>query len=552
MRLIAFISIPLLLLAASAAAQTMPANTNRSKEPKQTPAPATQPSNTSPTASGPSKQDPVVANLGIEFSDSYLKIDSVGMLMRLPVGVRSELGTGADISAATIASEDRTWMVQIESPRTSRVGVNLKEAADALIEQLIAASPAILDSKDKQVVGFRGKLIERQDNLVLPGGTAVRFYIESQVTDVEDAIAKKVTDEAMHEPETGKQYSQGSVVVRGFTLFQPSPERFVIIDFRTPAKAFAKTRVPYEAMVSTAQFADVATLSTGRKTAIETTMALLRRTTPEDLKQLVERPERWQRLYIPGKTGAKADDIEVGYRRVRSSVGKRGQLDPTRDAKSYTKVEQEEGLIFQMDARALDFDRFGLDAKVKQIIDSQSVYFMSADRQSEAWSNRTAVKGSKSTSQLTELGARNGTDMTVSVTGTADSASMRPMIRGDLASSGYLSQLETRLFPQLLIRAKLPSEFGAYCWNSSAQAITLRRDTLEQPADQPGMWKLTTKQTEDADPEVAYYNAKGELMRIELRRRGSNPNEVVDPMIWEPITLEQLAQLWRSKGLPMD
>ncbi|MBU6412737.1 MAG: hypothetical protein KGS45_04630 [Planctomycetes bacterium] len=543
---------PLLALALTTSAwgQVMPANTNRPKETK--PASAKAPESNPAANSESAKPDPVVANLGVEFSDTYLKIDSVGLLMRLPVGVRSELGTGADISAATIASEDRTWMVQIESPRTSRVGVNLKEAADALIEQLIAASPAIVDSKDKQVVGFRGKLIERQDNLILPGGNAVRFYIESQVTDVEDAIAKKVTDEAMHEPETGKQYSEGSVIVRGFTLFQPSPERFVIIDFRTPGKAFAKTRIPYEAMVSTAQFADVATLSTGRKTAIETTMALLRRTTPEDIKQLVERPERWQRLYIPGKTGAKADDIEVGYRRVRSSIGKRGQLDPTRDAKSYTKIEQEEGLIFQMDARALDFDRFGLDAKVKQIIDSQSVYFMTPDRQSEAWSNRTAVKGSKSTSQLTELGARNGTDMTVSVTGTADSASMRPMIRGDLASSGYLSQLETRIFPQMLIRAKLPADFGAYCWNSSAQAITLRRDTLEQPADQPGMWKLTTKQTEDADPEVAYYNAKGELMRIELRRRGSSPNEIVEPMIWEPITLEQLAQLWRSKGLPMD
>jgi hypothetical protein len=543
---------PLLLVVASAAAQTMPANTNRPKEPKQTPAPITTPHSTTPTTTGPAKPDPVVANLGIEFSDSYVKLDSVGLIMRLPVGVRSELGTSADIAAATIAAEDQTWMVQIESPRTSRVGVNLKEAADAMIEQLIAASPAILDTKEKQVVGFRGKLIERQDNLVLPGGHAVRFYIESLVTDIEDAVAKKVIDEAMHDEKDPDKYAKSSVIVRGFTLFQPTPERFVVIDFRTPGRAFAKTRIPYEAMVSTAQFADMTTLSTGRKTALETTMALLRRTTPDDFKALVERPERWQRLYIPGKTGAKSDDIEVGYRRIRSSIGPRGLLDPSRDPKSYTKTEQEQGLVFQMDARALDLDRFGTEAKIKQIIDSQSVYFMTMDRQNEAWSNRTAVKGSKSTGQVTEIGARTGTDMTVSITGSADATSVRPMIRGDLASSGYLSQVEIRLLPALLLRTKLPADFGAYCWNSSAQAITLRRDTLEQPADQPGMWKLTTRQTEDADPEIAYYNAKGELMRIELRRRGSNPNEIVEPMIWEPITLEQLAQLWRSKGLPMD
>jgi hypothetical protein len=518
------------LLCSIAAAQTMPANTNRPAAPK--PAPTTpnqnNPSQTKPAQTTASKPEPVITNLGVEFSDSYLKLDSVGLLMRLPVGVRSELGTGADLAAATVTAEDRTWMVQIETPRTGRSDVTLKDAAEAMIEQLISSSPALVNPEDKKVVGFRGKLIEKSDNLVLPGGNAVRFYVEMQEADA------------------------GVPIVRGFTLFQPGAERFVTIDFRTPAKAFAKTRLAYEAMVSTAQFSDVATLSTGRKAAIETTMALLRRTTPEDLTKLVDRPERWQRLFIPGKTGSRADDIEVGYRRVRSSLGKRGQLDPTRDAKNYTKAEQEEGLVFQMDARALDLDRFGLDAKVKQIIDSQSVYFMTLDRQSEAWSNRTAVKGAKSTGQLTELGARSGTDMTVSVTGSGESASVRPMIRGDLASSGYLSQLETRIFPQLLVRTKLPSEFGAYCWNSTAQAITLRRDTLEQPADQPGIWKLTTRQTEDSDPEVAYYNAKGELLRIELRRRGVNPNEVIDPMIWEPITLEALAQLWRSKGLPMD
>ena len=181
---------------------------------------------------------------------------------------------------------------------------------------------------------------------------------------------------------------------------------------------------------------------------------------------------------------------------------------------------------------------------VRRVIDSASAFFMTPDRLQEAWLIRNAIRDGKTTSQITEIGSRNNTDMVVSVTANGQTQQVRPIIQGELSSSGYLSQAESRLLPQILLLNKVSTEYGFYVWNSTSQTIKLRRDILDEPT--PGVWKLTSRATEDSKPEISTFNEKGDFIRTELL------NDSGDTMYWEPTDLQRLLDLWKQKGLPVD
>ena len=70
----------------------------------------------------------------------------------------------------------------------------------------------------------------------------------------------------------------------------------------------------------------------------------------------------------------------------------------------------------------------------------------------------------------------------------------------------------------------------------------MRRDILERPADRPEQWKVSTRLSEDKAPMISYFTDKGQLLRTEMS----------DGSYWEPTSLQELAKLWKSKGLPVD
>ena len=519
---------------------------NTFAQPRKEQAPATPPTSTGP-ASAPAS-GPAGSPGFIEFSDKVVRLESAGLSMKLPIKCQATTNAALDASSIQIIPDDSTWLVQIESPRTSRVGITLKEVCDAMIAQTIAASGEIVEKNAAKKEGefefgtrtnlHRGQVIERQDDLKLPGWpAAARFYVE---TYPDETAGNRSAPDA-----DGNRVKLA--VIRGFTIVQVASDRFVTFDMRTPKPNFADVKRTYETMLATSTFVDPGKMQTGRKAALEGGMAILQRFDAAALKELIDKnPERWQRLFISSKTGAASDDTELGYRRIRCAWGKRGQLDPARKESQYTSVERQEGLVVWLDARVLDIDPLSPTRKIRQVIDSASVFFMSPDRQQEAWVTRNAKRDGKTTSQITEIGSRNVTDMIVSVTANGDAQQVRPIIQGDLASSGYLSQAEARILPLILISKRVPTEYGYYVWNSAAQAIKLRRDVLEELSDGSGSWKITTRATEDSKPETVFFNEKGDFLRTEM------PNDAGDTMRWEPISLERLVSIWKQKNLPME
>jgi hypothetical protein len=151
---------------------------------------------------------------------------------------------------------------------------------------------------------------------------------------------------------------------------------------------------------------------------------------------------------------------------------------------------------------------------------------------------RNAIRKDGKTDTVTEIGARTGKSLVVTIEGTGlPQRTVKPVFQGD----GYISRVEAWLLPQLLVKSRVTSDFAFYSYQSEAGSVCLRRDTLEQPIDKPDCWKLTSKLSDDKKPQVSYYNGKGELIRTELP----------DGSIWEPISFPRLVQLWQGKNLPM-
>jgi hypothetical protein len=196
-------------------------------------------------------------------------------------------------------------------------------------------------------------------------------------------------------------------------------------------------------------------------------------------------------------------------------------------------LASQQGVVVRIDARILEDDR---------IVDSQSTFFMAPDRADEVWTIAMSIKADKAKTTHTETGARSGDSMTVRVESPG-----RPVqnVRPQIAGEGYISRVEAFLMPQIIVRSGIASVFGFYSYQSQAQTIQFRRDSLERttPADSKvpeAAWKLSTRLSEDQPEQVSYFSKDATLLRTEL---GSGA-------IAEPTSGDRLLQVWKSKGLP--
>ncbi|MCA9299339.1 MAG: hypothetical protein KDA28_09745, partial [Phycisphaerales bacterium] len=239
-------------------------------------------------------------------------------------------------------------------------------------------------------------------------------------------------------------------------------------------------------------------------------------------------PNQFERIYRPAPGGAEADEKEMGYRRVRAWMGSRNDLstgEPSKDAKPDGYLLRIDGLVLLDDGRRAD---------------SKSVYFLSRDRRQEAWTMTMAIRGSGAAKPevWSELGARSGSSMSVQVNqGGRSSHTLRPSIEGP----GYISQLESYLLPQLLIRAGKPGKYAFYAYDQSAESNRLKTVELGRVDDRPGLWRTTTRRV-DEQFETADFNEYGRLIR----------SESSDGLIKRPIEFDRLYRIWESKGLPLD
>ncbi|HYE63102.1 MAG TPA: hypothetical protein VD997_13990 [Phycisphaerales bacterium] len=493
----------LALAAGAAAAQTSPQR--QPQRPPAVPAPSGQPAGQ--PAAQPSLPSRTYNPSPVELATDAWKLESVGLSMFLPIDTLAQASTAGGKSSVQITptTSNSTWIVNIQTPRVVNSDTTAAEVCDQIVtEHFRNAGGEVFVPKEGnpnnlELAGLKGKLLEQRKTIRIGGMDSERVYFS-------------VPGATVDSPE----------IIRGLTIFKPGTNQFVVFELVTTPAAYDKARSIYEATVASATFEDPAKLMLTRAAAIAAGQKVLGDAAPQKLKEVIAAyPERWERCYKPSPSGADADATEIGYRRITAKVGPRaaGQIGGNQD-----------GFTVQIESRMLD---------KAVIIDTTASYFVSSDMGDESWTVQNAIRKGTQVNTMTERGARAGNGMVVQVEGTG----MAPReIRPVFVADGYVSRVESVLLPLILLKSGAAMDYGFYSYLSDESTVCYRRETLEQPAERPGLWKLTTKLSDKKPALVSYYNGKGQLLRTEMP----------DGAVWEPVTPEKLMQLWKSKNLPVE
>lgn len=453
----------------------------------------------------------------VELGSEVFRLENVGLSVNLPIGAQAQKSRLGDqiTGQITPGPGEPPWLLTIQTPKSGNAEFGPKKVAEEVLEQ-IRAQYGITDENGK-VVRTEVKVIQPVREVRLP----------------ESKSRPKLAPHRFYAQTPGTQ--KGATLIRGYTVFGIGGGRFVVFDLAVPETSFEKIRPVYEAMIATAEFEDPAMLSQVRGEAIEVGQQLLAGLNTADYEAAIAAmKDEWFRLYKPSTTGADADATELGYIRIRAWTGTRGEVDGGKGPQS-----SQAGYLVRVEARQMSGE---------QTVDSAGVYFVSKDRLDELWTLQVAARDTSSKRVLqtmSETGARAGASMSVAIGGSAESRTIQPFV----PEQGYLSQAEMFLLPQLLVRAKrgmwndVPTrELGFYTYQSEFSNIRFRRDAVGVDDRKAGAIKVTTKMNEDRDPFISLFNERGELVRSTL----------ADGTVREPIQLQRLMDLWKSKGLPVD
>ncbi len=493
----------------AALAMTAVAQGQGTKTPKPSGRPASKPA---PASSIEPGSLPPVAP--VELSPDVFKGNAVGLSMHLPAGVQTQ-STGYGDQSTQVVGPNQAWLINIKTA-TTKSNRPAKEIAEEVRDQLLAMASPMEKARDQKLGNGPSKARVLQD--------------------IKELVIK--TEHAEHARPAYSFYvsiprgEKEPPVMRGYTIFEVGPGRYISFDLVVPEPAFAAARSAYETCIGTARFEDSAAITASRGAAVERGMNFLSGLSAEDLDAAcAAMKDQWFRLYRPGKEG---QEEEIAYRHVRAWKGKRGELDTGRDAKHWSAQDQQDGYLVRIDARMLQEGK---------IIDSVGTYFMSPDRREEGWLLQMVVRdpGSRKPATWRELGARTGASMSVATDGSGESRQSQPTV----PDKGYLNQVEAFLLPQLLTRAKSSAgDYGFYAYQSSSAsgAVSLRRDVLAAGTEADAPWTITTRMNEDSEPQRSAFTAGGMLVRTAL----ANGNT------WLPSTLPKLVELWKAKGLPMN
>ena len=453
---------------------------------------------------------PKGAQGAIPLADTPLKLDSVGLSMRVPVGATMESTMIGGRRTVQVIAEDGKWLFNVQTPQTSNAKTGIVQALDETLT-LIQGSYGIVDPDQKEILTTQARVLEKEPDLSLPGGKAARLYVSLPASD-------------------GK-----ARVVKGYTIFKPGTNQFVVFELVTAEKEFSRSRIAYEASIGTAAFIDSDQLNIQRGAAVKAGTAFMQGLSEADYLKAIDGPETWARLFKPATSGTPMDTQELGYRGVKFWRGQRGEINPSKAKAAFSKAEQQDGFLVSVRGRILVEGGVG---------DTLGIYFMTPDRDEETWTVRTVFKDKdgKILAQASETGARIKDDVTVVKEESGRPAThVKPPIMGE----GYLSQFETFLLPRLITLKGIETELGFYAYQSAPSGtITFRRDAAsrEGGSGSTAHWKIVSTLREDLPPQETHLDPKGNLIRTSLD----------DGRAWEPVELEQLRRLWQGKGLPVD
>ncbi len=504
------------------------------KEPAKDKKPAfAAPPSTPPTTAQPLKP--------VDFdAESRATFEDAGLSMPLPQGSLAQRVMAGGESVLEIVPEDQSWRVTVRVAQVSRGDMTIGEYADKAIDAIFEANGVVNVKKNR-----REEIREKPGVIAVAAELMERVPAAGQREARIDNAGKPVAYERFYMREA--QGPQSPSVVRGLTVFSLGTREvtedskakkvaaFCTVQLVAAEPQFAGARPIYEAMIAGATFS-TQEVSLQRGAAVQAGRILFQSLDAKTFESLLlSNAERWFRLYRPAPTKRDEDATEIGYMRVQAKLGQRGMLDPTKSPKGWSTIDKQEGYIVQINARFL---------QEEWVFDSEAIYFMTKDREEEAWAVRTSrrdktAKDKRQVATAGEIGVRKGGQVSVQVREDGKGEeTVRPMIQND----AYISQVDNLLLPQILVHHRANAEYGFYAWQSAQRRIRLRRDTVSQPEGQPGVFRIATR-IGDADKEqLSWYKESGELLR----------RESPDGSITEPTDLDELVKLWKQKQLPMN
>lgn len=424
------------------------------------------------------------------------KVDSVGLSINLPTGAETTTTWAGHVAKVQVYAADATWIVEIQSDQPSDPEATPVSFTDGIIAHL------------KNANGGRGEVSDRIGLHQIGGRPADAFSFRF--------------------PKVGNE----PVRIYSYAVIFNRPDQVVTLTLITTEDQFQQANLVFKGLLKTAAFSDPMLVEAKRGLAIANLERLRATLSDADLDAILTGDvERWQRLYKPAPGMLDADAIEYGYKRFRSWRGRRGELDPGRERSRWSASDHDTGILVRLDARLLE---------PTHMIDSTSTCFLSDDAQSEAWNTVAAIKprtGNERPAVWRETGARAGLNLTVRVEG---AGMPTETITATIPEKGYVSQAESFLLSELLVRHADKTTYGAYVYRPARNAIQYRSDTIERLDD--GRVQITSVHEQGQPPTVSVFTPDADLVSQALDRE----------RIWAPIDLNRLVGLWRSKNLPMD
>jgi hypothetical protein len=473
-----------------------------------------------PTRPTPAASEREAAARDFPLQQNRSNFPALGVSVRLPENAvlqSSEIGT--DRQSLSIFARDGRWSIRILDRRARDVALTPDEVAVDLIQELRATRQQIDPSTGR--VGAGVSIDPGEPDLTIGQSPAAQFY-------------------------AGFLSNTNQPVITGYTIALIEPGRFVIFQLDTTAQHAGVALDVYERVLHSVEMRNPADLAASRASAIKTGHAFINSlAASEYLAALPEDPIRWTRTVAPDP--AQPDGMrEVGYQRVEMRTGKRGELNPQKPSSRWSTSELDDGLLVKIEARAV----LGTPTNpTAQIVDSQAIYWMKLDatgRGEESWSMRMILKERGEESMYTEVGARLGNQLTVTV-----NAPGTPPVekRWRIPDEGYIAQAETHLLPLLMARAGNQADMAFYAYSSALNELKLRREQLTSVRDDEtgenrpprnAAWRLRTEVTEGAAPRIYFLSDTGEFVRGQLP----------DGSIIAPTRPEELRAVWQRKGLP--
>ena len=453
----------------------------------------------------------------VQLSDEVVSRPGLGLTTTLPVGAsRSSYqiaGRGADkVTFPGMAAIVNLTEVSLTEAKA------LPEVAQAIINEHLASVSSLDVKADKPTDSqpglrtARGQLLAR-DSREINGWPAEILYVQVASVGGEDAVY-------------------------GYGLFMPTGNTLARFELQTTESDWARARPYFEAMLNSTRIVDPELAAAKRATGVEAGTAFFQSLTPDDIREVIGRlGDDWHadRFYQPAPSGSDEDAVELGYRLTRFAVGKRADLKRDDQRGSSTPEDRQQGFLVFQKARILSGE---------QMIDVEYGFFVTPDRSQEMWTIRQAVKSVKlpdapPTVVVTETGVRDRADLTISrVTKGGPVQTIYPAIEG----AGYVSRVEVLLMPYLLMHKDAPGDYRFYAFNQQNDRVTLREDKLEAPTAQRGTWLYTSRPSETASGQKATFDSRMQLVRAE----GAGGE------VWEPMSVRELAELWKRKGLPIN